>query len=104
MIDKSNVRENPFTIKFEENYPFLIATLLEHINSVKSNQLNKSTSCSNDELSLIDIIMDFTLKYNLDVELVGDAIRSDFYFKSFIKKDCELHGIIKSEIQEIEEW
>lgn len=88
---------NEFTEKFEKNYPFLIERIMEYIHEIKIKENIK-------DLSIIDIIMDFSLKYNLDIELVGDAIRSDVYFKSFVEKDCQLHGILKSNIQNIEEW
>lgn len=85
--------------KMEDNYPFLIANLMEYIDTIKKKECVR-------ECSLIDIIMDYSFRNSIDVELVGDAIRSDVYFKSFVEKDCEIHGIIKTQkpIQVLEEW
>lgn len=93
----NQTNQNQFTELFENNYPYLIEKLMEYILKIKTDERNK-------DLSMIDIIMDFSFKNSLDVELIGDAIRSDSYLKSFIEKDCEVHGILKSSIQEIEEW
>lgn len=54
-------------------------------------------------LSLVDIILDFCNKFDIEIELIGDAISSDNYFKSFIESDCKLHKIFKSE-NPIEGW
>jgi len=81
----------------EEEYPFLVNEVMQHITTIKKSQ---------PELSLIDIIYDFCFKYDMDVELVGDAISCDVYFKSFIEKDCQLHKIMKSDKQgeDLGEW
>lgn len=52
---------------------------------------------------LIDIILDFCTKNDLDLDLVGDAISTDVYFMEFLKKDCEFNKIFKSNIVK-EEW
>ena len=78
----------------EEEYPFLVNKIMKYVEKVK--EVDK-------DLSIIDIILDFSIKNNVDYETIGDAISSDVYFKSFIEKDCELHKIFKSETNN-EEW
>lgn len=70
----------------EKDYPFLVKEIMIFIDEMKKD-------CTREDVSLIDIIMEFSFRHNLDVELVGDAISSDIYFKSFIEKDCEMHRI-----------
>jgi hypothetical protein len=72
----------------EDQYPFLVNDVMEYIVHVKNN---------GEDLNLVEIITDYSFKYNIDVETIGDAISSDVYFKSFIEKDCELHKIFKTE-------
>lgn len=72
----------------ESEYPFLVNEVMQHINEVKK---------TDPKAALLDIIYDFCFKEGIDVELVGDAISSDVYFKSFIEKDCQLHKIFPSE-------
>ena len=79
--------------KFEDQYPFVVNDIMQNIEK-KKKQGSKD--------SLIDIIMDYCLKEGLDVNLVGDAIKSDVYFMSFIEKDCEAHRIFKA--QKADEW
>jgi len=71
----------------EAEYPFLVKELMLYINKMKTLELES-------DVSLVDIIMEFCFRNELDVELVGDAIASDVYFKSFIEKDCEMHNVI----------
>lgn len=78
----------------EDKYPFLVNDVMEYIVHVK----NKG-----EDLNLVEIITDYSFKYNIDVETIGDAISSDVYFKSFIEKDCELHKIFKTE-KTNEDW
>ena len=81
----------------EEQYPFIINDLMKHIEVIKKKDIH---------CSLIEIIMDFSMKNGLEPELVGDAIHSDVYLKSFIYKDCQLHGIFKtnSDAEVLDEW
>ena len=83
------------TMTLEERYPFIINDLMKHIEMIKS----KDKHCS-----LIEIIMDFSMKNGLEPELVGDAIHSDVYLKSFIHKDCQLHGMFKTENEALDVW
>ena len=50
----------------------------------------------NNTLSIVDLITSFCFKKNLEVEMVGDAISQDFYFKKLIETD------LKS--RDIQEW
>lgn len=85
-------------MNIDKDYPFVVQNVLKHIEAVKKTPQGKETA-------LIDIIYDYCFRSGLDVELVGDAISSDVYLKSFIKKDCEVHRIFKSDIvKELEEW
>lgn len=76
-------------------YPFLINDLMQHIEKVKKGMSN---------ISLVDIIMDYSIKNEISVEMIGDAISSDAHFKSFIEKDCEYHNITSMETEINEEW
>jgi len=78
----------------EKDYPFLVNDIIKYIEKIKRN---------NKDISMIEIIMDYCFKYNVEVEVAGDAISSDNYFKSYIEKDCELHRFFKSKIN-FEEW
>lgn len=78
----------------EDQYPFLVRELLEYISEVKAED---------SESSIVEVIMDYAFKNNLDVESVGDAIASDEHFKSFIETDCSFRGVFgKSSLSE--EW
>lgn len=80
----------------EEEYPFLVNEVMQHINNIKKDDPTAA---------LLDIIYDYCFKNDLEVELVGDAIASDVYFKSFIEKDCQMRNIIQSDIsQSLNEW
>lgn len=84
--------------ELEEQYPDLINEIMQHIESVKRRDKNKDFN------SLIEIISDFAAKKDIEIDLVADAINSDVYFKSFIKKDCEVHGILETEDKSIDTW
>lgn len=75
----------------EDIYPFLVHDIMKYIEMNKNNDRN---------ISLMDIMLDYSVKKDVSVEMIGDAIASDEYFKSFIEKDCEMHRIILSEKQE----
>ena len=69
-----------------ETYPFLIMEVMEYIKEVKTKD---------PKMSLVDIIIDFSKKQNIDLELLGDAISEDEYLKLFIEKDCVHHDIFR---------
>ena len=83
-------------VELQSQYPYIIADVLRYIEIVKG---------SGDTISsLIDIIMDYCEKNSASVDVVGDAIQSDVYFKSFIEKDCQLHNIFRSPTEDIGVW
>ena len=69
-----------------ETYPFLIMEIMEYIKEVKTKE---------PQTALVDIIVDFSKKQNIDLELLGDAISEDEYLKLFIEKDCVHHEIFR---------
>lgn len=83
----------------ETNYPFIVQEVMKHIETIKKKPEGK-------DIPLIDIIYDYCFKYRIDVEIVGDAISSDVYFKSFIEKDCQVHRIFRTNTDQVqlEEW
>lgn len=81
--------------KIEDTYPFIVNDVMKYIDRVKE---------SGNQTSLLDIIMDYSIKNNIEPELIGDAIMTDVYFKSFVEKDCQVHNMLKSQNETIEEW
>lgn len=79
----------------ETSYSMIVKEVMKYIEEIKK---------TDNESSLFDIILDFCFKKELQVELVGDAIQSDVYFKSFIEKDCSTRGMLKVNEREIEQW
>lgn len=69
---------------YESFYPYLINDIMSYIERIKMVKGQKVTP------SLTEIIMDYSLKKDIPIEMIGDAIASDEYFKSFIMKDCEV--------------
>lgn len=82
------------TENLDNFYPFLINDLMKYIEVVKE---------SGAQIALLDIILDYSLKNDISVEMIGDAISSDQYFKSFVEKDCELYNFILTD-NAVEEW
>lgn len=64
-----------------KNYPVLLNTLLKHIITMKEGDK---------ESSIMDLILEYSMRNSLDIELVGDAISTDEYFKGLIEKDLEM--------------
>lgn len=79
----------------EKAYPLIVKEVMKHIEEVKKTDT---------ESSLFNIILDFCFKNEMQVELVGDAIASDVYFKSFIEKECSTQGLLKKRETEMEKW
>ncbi|WXB47867.1 hypothetical protein WCWAEYFT_CDS0165 [Vibrio phage VB_VaC_TDDLMA] len=77
----------------EDVYPFLVNDIMKYIEVTKNNDRY---------ISLMDIMLDYSMKKDISVEMIGDAIASDEYFKSFIEKDCEMHRILLTEKRD--EW
>lgn len=65
-----------------DDYPYLINEIMNFIIKIKKKDPDQS---------LIDIIYDYSFKNEIDIELIGDAISEDVYFKSFIEKDLQFH-------------
>lgn len=81
-------------MKIVDDYPLLINILLKHIKEIKSKD---------NELSFMDIIMDYSLKNNVELEYIGDAISTDEYFKALLQKDLEKTKYIKTE-KRLADW
>ena len=80
------------TNAIEDNYPFIVSEVMDYI--IAKKQTNKN-------IPLLELIADYCIKEQIPIELVGDAIQNDVYFKSLIEKDCEHYSIIKSEKAEM---
>lgn len=78
----------------EEEYPILINEIMKHITKVKT---------TDPDTSILDIIYDYSFKYEIPVELVGDAVSTDVYFKSFVESDHNMRLSEKSK-NNIGEW
>ena len=77
-----------------QEYPFLVNSIIKYIEEVKKYD---------NDISFVEIIIDYCFRNEIELEAAGDAISSDVYFKSFIEKNCELNKIFKSNIN-VEEW
>lgn len=66
-----------------KNYPVLLNTLLKYIISIKE---------ADKEISIMDLIIEYSTRNALDLEMVGDAISTDEYFKGIVQKDLELNN------------
>lgn len=73
-------------MKIVDDYTLLINLLLKYIKEVKTKD---------NSLSFMDIIMDYSIKNNIDLEYIGDAISTDDYFKALLQKDLEKSKFIK---------
>ena len=73
----------------------IIKNLLMFINDAKE---------ADNELAFVDIILEFSEVYNVDEQLVHEAIQDDVYFKKLIYDDCVAHGIIKTDKETLKEW
>ena len=63
----------------DKKYADIISELLLYIYEKKK---------ANAKEPLIDIISDFCFKYNYEPEMVGDAIKEDYYMSEYVLKDC----------------
>ncbi len=79
------------------NYNERIKELLEYIYKFK---------VTDPDVSLMDIILDYCDRYNIDELEIGDAISTDEHFKQFIENDCLKHKIFKQEkvTEEVDGW
>ena len=81
-------------------YPQIVHEVMEYIMHIRKidEEFGKPKQ------PVLDIIYSFCLKHNYEIEMVGDAIKSDIYFKNFVETDCKINKIIKSNINEMEDW
>jgi len=83
-------------LPLKDQYPFLINDILKYIDHMKK---------IDNSIPLFDIIIEYAFKYEIDIDLIGDAISNDVYFKSFIEKDCKVSGLLKDKSHSpIEKW
>lgn len=66
-----------------KNYPVLINTLLKYIICTKE---------SDKETSIMDLILEYSMRNSIDIEVIGDAISTDEYFKGILEKDLEMNN------------
>jgi hypothetical protein len=76
-----NLQENELTE--QELYPVLLNKILKYI--IKVKEFDKETS-------MLDLILEYSMRNSLDIELVGDAISTDDYFKNILQKDLEINN------------
>lgn len=67
----------------EDSYPILLNNIMQYITKMKQDPNNK-------DLTLVDIIVNFSIKENISVELIGDAIKDDEYFKQFLEVEINM--------------
>lgn len=87
-LEKSHIEDN--AVIESKAYPVLINTLLKYIISIKEKDK---------ETSIMDLILEFSMRNSLDIELIGDAISTDEYFKNILTKDLEMtnYNSVKSQ-------
>lgn len=66
-----------------EVYPILLNKLLKYIIKIKEEDK---------EISIMDLLLEYSMRNSLDLELIGDAISTDEYFKSIVQKDMEVNN------------
>lgn len=66
-----------------KTYPVLLNTILKYI--ICKKEADKETS-------IMDLILEYGMRNSLDIELIGDAISTDEYFKNILTKDLELNN------------
>lgn len=67
----------------DKYYPTMLNELLNYIIKIKQNDK---------EISIMDLILEYSMRNSLELELIGDAISTDEYFKNIIEKDLEFHN------------
>ncbi len=73
-----------------KTYPVLLNTLLKYIIDKKEKDR---------ETSIMDLILEYSMRESLDIELIGDAISTDEYFKNILTKDLEIHNYNSVKVQ-----
>lgn len=87
-LQKECIKEN--AIIESTTYPVLINKLLKYIIYIKEQDK---------ETSIMDLILEFSMRNSLDIELIGDAISTDEYLKNIISKDLEMNNYNSVKIQ-----
>ena len=67
----------------QEVYPILLNKLLKYI--IKVKEVDK-------EISIMDSLLEYSMRNSLELELIGDAISTDEYFKNIVQKDMEVNN------------
>ena len=81
LLQKETIEDN--AIIESKAYPMILNTLLKYIISIKEQDK---------ETSIMDLILEFSMRNSLDIELIGDAISTDEYFKNILTKDLEMNN------------
>lgn len=74
-------------------YPMLLNELLKYLTEKKEQDK---------DISLLDLIMEYSMRKSLDLDLIGDAISTDIYLKNLIEKDLEYHNFITNKNKDLE--
>lgn len=74
-------------------YPMLINELLKYLTEKKEQDK---------DISLLDLIMEYSMRNSVDLDLIGDAISTDVYLKNLIEKDLEYHNFITNKNKDLE--
>ncbi len=74
-------------------YPMLLNELLKYLTEKKEQDK---------DISLLDLIMEYSMRNSVDLDLIGDAISTDIYLKNLIEKDLEYHNFITNKNKNLE--
>lgn len=74
-------------------YPMLLNELLKYLTEKKEQDK---------DISLLDLIMEYSMRKSLDLDLIGDAISTDIYLKNLIEKDLDYHNFITNKNKDLE--
>ena len=83
MINKNDIIIAKNENTEQEAYPILLNKLLKYI--IKVKEVDK-------EISIMDLLLEYSMRNSLDLELIGDAISTDEYFKNIVQKDMEVNN------------
>lgn len=73
----------------------IMSQLLEYIELAKSGD---------SDLSFAEIIIDFSITKDIDLQLISETINDDIYFKKMLMNDCIARNIIKSDSEKLNDW
>ena len=83
MINKNDIIIAKNENTEQEVYPILLNKLLKYI--IKVKEVDK-------EISIMDLLLEYSMRNSLELELIGDAISTDEYFKNIVQKDMEVNN------------